>query len=201
MPTSAATSGLVELRAKLREPAVAVAARDNGGQCRIAMGQAAYEAAVKVWDYIAAGDCMQVVPSQRMVMDFPRAADLAISRDAHAEPVALHVLLQLATFTSLALRRRFCGQGRRDCGDRSPDRGHLQSAAPRARKTTHWPKTCSDEKEVAEHVMLIDLGRNDVGRIAKTGSVVVKDKMMIERYSHRDAHCEQRRGNPQTRHQ
>ena len=42
----------------------------------------------------------------------------------------------------------------------------------------------ADEKEVAEHVMLIDLGRNDVGRIAKTGSVVVKDKMIIERYSH-----------------
>jgi anthranilate synthase component 1 len=42
----------------------------------------------------------------------------------------------------------------------------------------------ADEKEVAEHVMLIDLGRNDVGRIAKIGSVVVKDKMIIERYSH-----------------
>jgi anthranilate synthase component 1 len=42
----------------------------------------------------------------------------------------------------------------------------------------------SDEKEIAEHLMLIDLGRNDLGRIAKTGSVTLTDKMFIERYSH-----------------
>ncbi|RKP45791.1 anthranilate synthase component I [Pararobbsia silviterrae] len=42
----------------------------------------------------------------------------------------------------------------------------------------------NDPKEIAEHVMLIDLARNDVGRIAKTGSVVVTDKMVIEKYSH-----------------
>ena len=42
----------------------------------------------------------------------------------------------------------------------------------------------SDEKETAEHLMLIDLGRNDLGRIAKTGSVTLTDKMFIERYSH-----------------
>jgi anthranilate synthase component 1 len=42
----------------------------------------------------------------------------------------------------------------------------------------------ADEKERAEHVMLIDLGRNDVGRIAATGSVKVTEKMVVERYSH-----------------
>jgi len=42
----------------------------------------------------------------------------------------------------------------------------------------------SDQKEIAEHLMLIDLGRNDLGRIAKTGSVTLTDKMFIERYSH-----------------
>ena len=42
----------------------------------------------------------------------------------------------------------------------------------------------SDEKEIAEHLMLIDLGRNDLGRIAKTGTVNLTDKMFIERYSH-----------------
>ena len=41
-----------------------------------------------------------------------------------------------------------------------------------------------DEKEVAEHLMLIDLGRNDVGRISKSGSVEVTEKMIVERYSH-----------------
>jgi anthranilate synthase component 1 len=42
----------------------------------------------------------------------------------------------------------------------------------------------NDPKEIAEHLMLIDLGRNDVGRIANTGSVVLRDNMVIERYSH-----------------
>jgi anthranilate synthase component 1 len=42
----------------------------------------------------------------------------------------------------------------------------------------------NDPKEIAEHLMLIDLGRNDVGRIAETGSVVLQDNMIIERYSH-----------------
>ena len=42
----------------------------------------------------------------------------------------------------------------------------------------------ADPKEIAEHLMLIDLGRNDVGRVAKTGSVKLTDKMVIERYSH-----------------
>ena len=42
----------------------------------------------------------------------------------------------------------------------------------------------NDPKEVAEHVMLIDLGRNDVGRVAKVGTVQVTDKMRVERYSH-----------------
>ena len=42
----------------------------------------------------------------------------------------------------------------------------------------------NDEKEIAEHLMLIDLGRNDVGRIAKTGSVETTDQMIIEKYSH-----------------
>ncbi|MBP9528890.1 MAG: chorismate-binding protein, partial [Laribacter sp.] len=42
----------------------------------------------------------------------------------------------------------------------------------------------ADPKEIAEHVMLMDLGRNDIGRVAETGSVSVTDKMVIERYSH-----------------
>src|SRR5690606_4566726 len=42
----------------------------------------------------------------------------------------------------------------------------------------------ADPKEIAEHLMLIDLGRNDVGRVAKTGTVELTDKMIVERYSH-----------------
>lgn len=74
-------------------------------------------------------------------------------------------------------------QGRRD-GHRTPHRRHPQRGATREEDDALAEDLLFDEKEVAEHVMLIDLGRNDVGRIAKTGSVVVKDKMIIERYSH-----------------
>ena len=52
----------------------------------------------------------------------------------------------------------------------------------------------ADPKELAEHLMLIDLGRNDIGRVAKNGTVKLTEKMIIERYSHVDAHRLQRRG-------
>ena len=65
-----------------------------------------------------------------------------------------------------------------------PIAGTRKRGATRQEDDALAAELLADEKEVAEHVMLIDLGRNDVGRIAKTGSVVVKDKMIIERYSH-----------------
>ena len=63
---------------------------------------------------------------------------------------------------------------------RARGRGGADEAKDRAFET----ELRADEKEVAEHVMLVDLGRNDVGRVSEYGSVKVKDLMFVERYSH-----------------
>ena len=66
-----------------------------------------------------------------------------------------------------------------------PDRGHAQARRHAGEGPRRWSASCvADPKERAEHLMLIDLGRNDVGRIAKTGTVKVTETMVVERYSH-----------------
>ena len=76
---------------------------------------------------------------------------------------------------------RVAGDTRSRCG-RSPARAR---AAPRPQEDARIAEELlADPKERAEHVMLIDLGRNDVGRVAAIGSVQVTEKMVIERYSH-----------------
>ncbi len=79
--------------------------------------------------------------------------------------------------------RSWCARKvRRSRCDRSPARAR---AARRAKPTNALAQELlADPKEIAEHVMLLDLGRNDVGRVAQTGTVRVTDRMVVERYSH-----------------
>ncbi|MEJ2768476.1 anthranilate synthase component I [Mycetohabitans sp. B46] len=148
-----------------------------------------YLAAVrKAKEYIAAGELMQVQVGQRMTKPF-RDNPLSLYRalrslnpspymyfynfdDFHVVGASPEILVrqearggeQIVTIRPLA--------GTRTRGN-TPERD--------AQLAT---ELLNDPKEIAEHVMLIDLARNDVGRIAQTGSVVVTDKMVIEKYSH-----------------
>jgi anthranilate synthase component 1 len=107
-----------------------------------------------------------------------------LSRAALDQSLAVHVLFRL--------RRR--AAGRRIAGDPGAPRSRQGDAAAhrRTRKRGATPEKdlemerelVGDPKERAEHLMLIDLGRNDVGRIAKVGSVKVTETMVVERYSH-----------------
>jgi anthranilate synthase component 1 len=74
-------------------------------------------------------------------------------------------------------------QGRRMVAIR-PIAGTRPRGATREADEQLASELLADPKEIAEHVMLVDLGRNDVGRVAQTGSVKVTDRMVIERYSH-----------------
>ena len=65
-----------------------------------------------------------------------------------------------------------------------PIAGTIRRGATEAEDVALADKLLGDEKERAEHLMLIDLGRNDVGRVATPGSVELTDKMVIEKYSH-----------------
>ena len=135
-------------------------------------------------DYIYAGDCMQVQVSQRTSRDFA-APPLALYRalrgvnpspymyyfdfgDHHVVGASPEILVRLSggdvTLRPIAGTR---------------PRGGTPEADARIAD-----ELLADPKERAEHVMLIDLGRNDVGRVAATGTVRVTEKMAVERYSH-----------------
>ncbi len=144
-----------------------------------------YEQTVgKVKDYIVDGDVMQVVVSQRLSIPFhARPLDLYRAlRSLNPSPYMYYMDLgdsHVVGSSPEILVRYEDGQVtvRPIAGTRP--RGKDEQADIELEKDL-----LADPKEVAEHLMLIDLGRNDVGRIAKTGSVELTEKMTVERYSH-----------------
>jgi anthranilate synthase component I len=142
------------------------------------------EAVRRSKEYIYAGDCMQVQISQRTSRRFD-PAPLALYRalrgvnpspymyyfdfgDHHVVGASPEILVRLAGDT-VTLR---------------PIAGTRPRGATPEEDATRAKELLADPKERAEHVMLIDLGRNDVGRVAQAGSVKVTEQMVIERYSH-----------------
>jgi anthranilate synthase component 1 len=135
-------------------------------------------------DYIVAGDIIQAVLSQRFSGELP------------ADPITLYRALRLInpspyTFYLKTGDRLLVGSSPEVMVRLTGDRAELRPiAGTRPRGATEQQdraladELLSDEKERAEHVMLVDLGRNDLGRVAAAGSVQVKDFMTIERYSH-----------------
>jgi len=139
----------------------------------------------KVQKYITAGDVMQVVPSQRLSCSF-KSNPIELYRQLRIlNPSPYMYFLNLDGFaivgSSPEILTRVDNNNvatiRPIAGTRSRGKNILEDLE-------NEKDLLSDEKEIAEHLMLIDLGRNDLGRIAKTGSVSLTDKMFIERYSH-----------------
>ena len=148
-------------------------------------GEDAYKAAVaKAKQYIFDGDIMQVVLSQRMAQPFT-AAPLSLYRalrsinpspymfyydmgDHHVVGASPEILVRLENEAVTV---------RPIAGTRPRGKTPQQDAELAA-------ELLADPKELAEHLMLIDLGRNDVGRVAQNGTVRLTEKMIIERYSH-----------------
>ncbi len=147
-------------------------------------------------DYIAAGDIFQVVLSQRW--DF----------EPGVAPLDLYRALRTVNPSPYMYFLRF-GAGRKEGGQRGSGGMHVLGSSPEmlvragGRKLEYRPiagthprgrdeaedaalekKMLADEKERAEHVMLVDLGRNDLGRVSEYGSVKVRNLMYVERYSH-----------------
>jgi anthranilate synthase component 1 len=130
------------------------------------MRREVFEAGVeRVREYIRAGDAFQVVLSQRLGMPFSgRPFDLYRVLRGTSPEVLVRVEDGTVTVRPIA--------GTRPRG-----------SSPREDQTLA-EELAADEKELAEHRMLVDLGRNDVGRVAKFGSVRVPELMVVERYSH-----------------
>jgi anthranilate synthase component 1 len=146
---------------------------------------AAYLAAVdRAKDYIRAGDIFQVVPSQRWTQDFPEPPFALYRALRRTNPSPFMFFFNFGPFQIVGaspeiLVRVFKGQVtiRPIAGTRK------RGATPEEDRALELD-LLSDPKELAEHLMLLDLGRNDVGRVAKIGTVKPTEEFIVERYSH-----------------
>lgn len=134
--------------------------------------------------YIRAGDAFQVVPSQRFSQPFDLPA-LALYRSLRRlNPSPFSFYLDLGDFSLVGSSPEILVRVRNDTVTIRPIAGTRPRGRDRAADLALEQGLLADPKECAEHLMLLDLGRNDVGRVAKVGSVRVTSKMVVERYSH-----------------
>jgi anthranilate synthase component I len=148
--------------------------------------QAEFESMVRqAKELIAAGDIFQVVLSQRFETDFSaRAFDLYRAlRFGNPSPYMFCLKLD-DDFTLLGSSPELHLRVRNRVAEVRPIAGTHRRGKDLAEDERLAGKLLADPKERAEHVMLIDLGRNDLGRVAEFGSVKVTEQMSIERYSH-----------------
>ncbi len=198
---SRARQRLRELRMKLRQPVdVPVTSPSVQTDVYREFAKADYLAAVhKAKEYIMAGDMMQVQIGQRLMKPY-RDSPLSLYRALRSlNPSPYMYFYNFGDFQVVgASPEILVRQETRKVGgtqaNGEPENAHIVTIRPlagtRPRGTTPErdaqlaTELLNDPKEIAEHVMLIDLARNDIGRIAETGSVKVTDKMVIEKYSH-----------------
>jgi anthranilate synthase component I len=134
-------------------------------------------------DYIAAGDIFQVVLSQRFEAPFrlpPFALYRALRR---VNPSPYLFFLEFGAFAIAGSSPELMVKVRDDTVTIRPIAGTRRRGATPHEDQALEAELINDPKERAEHLMLLDLGRNDVGRVAKIGSVTVTDQFFIERYS------------------
>jgi anthranilate synthase component 1 len=186
---------LAHLEAKLRNgravvpgaPAAAVhnTSKAVGRDICMSLSRQAFEASVeRIKEYILAGDVMQVVLAQRQSQPY-RAEPLDLYRALRAINPSPHMFyLHLDEFQIVGSSPEILVRleaGRITVRPIAGTRPRGQSIEQDLRLET---ELCADPKERAEHLMLLDLGRNDVGRAAAPGSVEVTEAMVVERYAH-----------------
>ncbi len=142
------------------------------------------QAVAKAKDYIFAGDIMQVVLSQRLTIPFTEEP-LNLYRALRClNPSPYMYYLDLKDFHIVGSSPEILARLENGEVTLRPIAGTRRRGYTEEEDLALEQEMLSDPKEIAEHLMLIDLGRNDVGRIAKIGTVELTDKMVVERYSH-----------------
>ena len=148
-------------------------------------GEQAFKDSIeKIRDYILAGDAMQVVLSQRMTVPFD-SSPLNLYRALRStNPSPYMYYMDMGDFHVVGSSPEILA--RLEDGEVTvrPIAGTRKRGATEEKDLAMEKELLNDPKELAEHLMLIDLGRNDAGRVSKTGTVRLTDKMVIERYSH-----------------
>ena len=191
-----ATARLNELRQSLNKPVIQPDTKASKKTEAIRnFAKADFIKAVeRTKEYILAGDCMQVVMGQRISQpytDSPLSLYRAL-RSLNPSPYLYfydfgdHQLVGSSPeiLVRQELRRGPSGEGDKRIITVRPLAGTRPRGATPDDDERLGRELLADPKEIAEHVMLIDLARNDIGRIAKIGSVKVTEKMAIEKYSH-----------------
>jgi len=142
------------------------------------------QAVLKAKEYIVEGDVMQVVLSQRMSIPYS-APPLDLYRSLRSlNPSPYMYYLDLGDFHIVGSSPEILVQVEDEMVTVRPIAGTRPRGETVEKDKELEKELLADPKEIAEHLMLIDLGRNDIGRIAQTGTVEVTDKMIVERYSH-----------------
>ncbi len=148
-------------------------------------GEDAFKADVeRIREYIRAGDVMQVVLAQRMSCPF-NAAPITLYRALRSlNPSPYMYFMDLQDFQIVSSSPEILARVEDGTIINRPLAGTRRRGRTNAEDLALEQDLINDPKELAEHLMLIDLGRNDVGRVAETGSVEVTEQFVIERYSH-----------------
>jgi anthranilate synthase component 1 len=145
----------------------------------------AYLAAVeKAKDYIRAGDIFQVVPSQRWAQPFALPPFALYRSLRRTNPSPFMFFFNFGGFQVVGASPEILVRLRDGVVTVRPIAGTRPRGATPEEDRAHEADLLSDEKELAEHLMLLDLGRNDVGRVARVGTVRPTEEFIIERYSH-----------------
>ncbi|MDA0781466.1 MAG: anthranilate synthase component I [Rickettsiales bacterium] len=143
-----------------------------------------HEMVNKAKEYIMAGDIFQVVPSQRFTIDFPydSLSLYRVLRSMNPSPYSFY--LKMGDFSLIGSSPEILVRMNDGKITVRPIAGTRKRGADKIEDDKLAKDLLSDEKELAEHLMLIDLGRNDVGRVSGIGTVKVTENMVIEYYSH-----------------
>ncbi len=149
------------------------------------MGETRFkEGVTRIKDYTRAGDVMQVVLSQRMSIPFTSPAINLYRALRSLNPSPYMYFMNLGDFQIVSSSPEILARLENGKITNRPLAGTRPRGQDEAEDQALEKELLADPKELAEHLMLIDLGRNDVGRVAEAGSVEVTEQFVIERYSH-----------------
>ena len=159
--------------------------REIESRAHFATDQATFEGWVeRIKEYILAGDVMQVVPSQRMTLPFEKSPLTLYRALRHLNPSPYLYFVDLGEVQIVGSSPEILVRLEKGEVTVRPIAGTRKRGRDAQEDAALAQELLSDQKEIAEHLMLIDLGRNDVGQIAEPGSVALTENMVVERYSH-----------------
>jgi anthranilate synthase component 1 len=185
----AAQARLDELQDSLKKPVSLPlfqnGATSNENKFEYHFPRSEFEAAVeRIKNYIVAGDVMQVVLAQRMSIDFSEDPIHVYRALRYLNPSPYMVFFDLGDHQVVSASPEILARVEGGKITVRPLAGTRKRGDSEEEDLALEKDLLADSKEIAEHLMLIDLSRNDSGRVSKTGSVKVPRKMFVERYSH-----------------